>query len=325
MTVQGDDRMKIRFGIMGAGLIAQTFANAARLTDRAEVLAVASKTPGRAADFAQKNDIPTACSYQELLARSDIDAVYIATTTNFHYENAKACLLTGKHVLCEKAMVTCAAHAKELFDLAAEKGLFIMEAMWSRFLPSMVQARQWIQTGRIGKLQAVSAVIGFKCNGDPAGRLLAAELGGGALYDIGVYAIELVTYLVGQPVRQAMGFCRKNAVTGVDENDTFILHFDDVDASVHCLFTAAPKEYILVTGDKGIVEIPTAHINDECILYDAQRQLVEHFKQPFPQGNGFVYQIQEVAACIRAGKTQSDSMPHAATIECAEIFDTLLG
>ena len=135
---------KLRFGIMGAGGIAGHFVRAMAHIKTAEVVAVASKSIERAENFAKQNGLASFCTYDELLARDDIDAVYVATTHNFHYENIKACLEKGKHVLCEKAMVLNEDDARELFALAESKGLFLMEAMWTRFLPSMQKAKKWI-------------------------------------------------------------------------------------------------------------------------------------------------------------------------------------
>lgn len=316
---------KLSFGIIGAGGIASKFAEAVTLTKNASLAAVASKSPERARDFAEKNNVPVACnSYEELLARDDVNIVYIATTHNFHYDNIRMCLEAGKHVVCEKPMVLTEAHARELFCLAREKGLFLMEAMWSRFLPSITQAKAWVLAGKIGKIQSVSAVIGFKSTCDPESRLLNPALAGGAMYDIGVYPIEIITYLVGEKIKGVWGTCRNNPQTGVDENDTFTLSFDSCDAAVQCLFTASPKEYVILNGEKGTIEIPTASTGDECFLYNDRRELVGRFKEKFPMGNGFVYEVREAVDCISSGKTVSEVMPPEATIECAAVFDAVL-
>jgi len=315
---------KLRFGIMGAGGIAHHFARAVQLTDCAELVAAASKDPRRAKSFAAEFGI-RGCSYQHLLEMEEVEAVYIATTHNFHYENIKACLSAGKHVLCEKAMVMHEREARELFALAKEKGLFLMEAMWSRFLPNLVKARSWIEEGKIGKLQSITGAIGFRCSGDPEHRILNKELGGGAMYDIGVYATEITSFLVGEPILECKGFVRTDPRTGVDTAASYLLRFPCVDAALQAVITANVKEYIIANGDKGFIEIPTANVNDECFLYDGERKLVEHFKEPFPEGNGFVYQIRAVAECIRAGACTCPTVPPDVTIECARVFDTLLG
>ena len=315
---------KLRFGIMGAGGIAGHFVRATRLADTAEVVAVASKSIERAEKFAKENNIASFCTYDELLARDDVDAVYVATTHNFHYENIKACLENGKHVLCEKAMVLTEKDATELFALAESKGLFLMEAMWTRFLPSMQKAKKWITDGKIGNIQNISGVIGFKGKDDINGRLLNPDLAGGALYDIGVYVIEIASFLAGEKIVDVCGKVRRDKRTGVDSNVSFLVEFETFDACLQCMITANPKEYMIINGDKGYIEIPRSHVGNECFLYDNERKLKKHFKEEFVGGNGFVYEIEEVAKCIRKGKIQSDTMPAEATIECARVFEKLL-
>ena len=315
---------KLRFGIMGAGRIAGHFVRATKFVDSIKVVAVASKSIERAENFAEENGVASFCTYDELLARDDIDAVYVATTHNFHYENIKTCLEKGKHVLCEKAMVLTEKDATELCDLAESKGLFLMEAMWTRFLPSMQTAKKWITDDRIGKIQSISGVIGFKGDTDPESRLLNPALAGGALYDIGVYVIEIASFLAGEKIIDVCGKVRRDERTGVDSNVSFVVEFETFDACLQCMITANPKEYMIINGDKGYIEIPRSHVGNECFLYDNERNLVKHFKEEFIGGNGFVYEIEEVANCIRTGKIQSDTMPADATIECARVFEKLL-
>ncbi len=315
---------KIRFGIMGAGQIAEKFAHALKQTNTASATAVASKTIEKAEAFAKRNGIPVFCSYEELLSRGDIDAVYIATTHNFHYDNIKACLENGKHVLCEKPMVLTEKEACELFELAKSRNLFLMEAMWTRFLPSMQKAYSWIRDGKIGKIQSISGVIGFKGDLNPESRLLNPALAGGAIYDIGVYVIEIASFLVGEHIVDVMGNVRRDSRTGVDVNVSFVLAFETVDACLQCMFTSNAKEYMIINGDNGYIEIPRFAVNNECHLYDKSRNLSEHFKQEFPEGNGFVYEIEETVNCITNGKIESDIMPARDTIACASVFEKLL-
>ena len=316
--------LKLRFGIIGAGRIAGQFVRATRLTDCAEVIAVASKSLEKAENFAKENSVASFCTYDELLSRDDIDAVYVATTHNFHYENIKACLENGKHVLCEKAMVLTEKDATELFELAKSKNLFLMEAMWTRFLPSMQKAKQCIELGRIGAIQGISGVIGFKGKDDIEGRLLNPKLAGGALYDIGVYVTEIASFLAGEKIAEVCGNVRRDERTGVDSRVSYVLRFETFDACLQCFMTSNAKEYMIINGDNGYIEIPRSHVGNEYYLYDVDRNLVEHFKEEFRGGNGFVYELEEMVSCIRNGKTESDIMPASATVECARVFDKLL-
>ncbi len=313
----------IHFGIIGAGAIANKFCDAVKLVENAEVTAVASSSVERAQAFAAKNGIPAYYgSYEEMLRSADVDAVYIATTHNFHFDNIKLCFRYGKHVLCEKAMVLTADDAREVFRLAEEKQLFCMEAMWSNFLPPVRKAREWILSGVIGEVQSVSAVIGFRGNGNPESRLLNPQLAGGAMYDIGVYPIEIVSYLVGEPIRDCMGMWRAHPVTGVDEQASFLLRYDSCDAAIQCMLTSSAREYTIVNGSEGCIELPFGSGGWTAKRYDGHRGLAETFEEPFT--NGFVFEIEEVVRCIGEGKITSDTMPPSSTIQCAEVFDRVL-
>ena len=313
----------IRFGIIGAGGIANTFAEAVSMTDGAVVTAVASSSMDRAAVFAARHQIPQAFgSYEEMLQKADIDAVYIATTHNFHMDNIRLCLQYKKHILCEKAMVLTADDAREAFRLAKEQNCFLMEAMWSRFLPQYQKAKEWIDTGRIGKIQLVSSLIGFKGSSDPKNRIINPDLAGGALYDIGVYAIEPLTWLIGEKITDVIGVWRPHPVTGVDERVTMILRFESCDAALQCLVSAPTKEYVTIVGDKGTIELPFVSNGHSIRLYGEKRELVEEFTDNWK--NGFVYELREVIDCIHSGRITSSTMPPEATIQCCEIYDKLL-
>ena len=312
-----------RFGIIGAGNIAAHFCRAVELVNDAEVVAVASSSQTRAKEFAEKNGVPEFYgSYEQMLQNADINIVYIATTHNFHMENLRLCFAYGKHALCEKAMVLTEADARETFRLAKEKNLFCMEAMWSRFIPQYQKAKEWITSGRIGSIESASVVIGFRATSDPNHRLINPALAGGAMYDIGVYAIEPLTYLIGEPVEDAIGVWRPHAVTGVDARVTMILRFASCDAALQCLFTSNAKQYVVINGSEGVVELPFVSGGFDAMLYDGRKNLVEHFHEEWP--HNFRFEIEEVVRCIRDGKTQSDIMPPEATIECARIYDKIL-
>lgn len=313
----------IRFGIIGAGNIANRFCNAVKLADGAEVCAAASKSMERAQAFAEKNGIADFYdSYEEMLKKADIDAVYIATTHNFHMENIRLCLEYGKHILCEKSMVLTADDAREVFRLAKEKNLFCMEAMWSNFLPQTQKAKEWITSGAIGEIQAVSAVIGFNGGGNPESRLYNPDLAGGAMYDIGVYPAEIVSYLVGEPIEDCIGTWRPHPVTGVDERTSFIIRYSTCDAAIQCLLTSNAREYMIFNGTKGSIELPWGSSGYTAKRYDDRRQLVETYEKRFE--NGFVYEIEEMIRCISEGKINSDIMPPEATIQCAALYDKIL-
>ena len=307
--------------IWGAGSIAHTHAEALRACG-IPIAAVVSRRESAAGEFAARWGITRFGTDPAILFEDGIDCIHICTPPNLHYEMALECLNHGKHVLCEKAMVLTEADAREAFALAKEKGKFLMEAMWSRFLPQYQTARRWIEEGRIGAIQSAACSIGFRANQNPEGRILNPKLAGGALYDIGVYAIEPLTYLIGEPVEDVLGVWRPHSVTGVDERVTAILRFPCCDAVIQATVAANPREYYYISGDKGFIELPFVTFGDRVRLYDGNRNLVEEVVEPWE--NGFVYEIQEVIRCIREGKLYSETMPPEATIECAQIFDKIL-
>lgn len=312
----------LKFAVLGAGNIAKQFVHAISLVEGAEIIAVASKTYERTTAFQKEHSIPLSySSYEEMLKNPDIDAVYIATTNNYHYDNIIDCLNAGKHILCEKPMVLTEADARKCFELAREKNLFLMEAMWSRCLPALSKAKEWIDSGRLGTICSANSVIGFCADVDTNHRLLNPSLGGGAIYDIGVYAIEIVSYLIGEPVKDIVFTRRNHDITGVDIAVSMILSYSIADACIQCMFTATPKEYTIICGTKGFIEIPASHSIREIYLYDENRTLVERFYAPFE--NGFTFEIGEMIRCISEGQITSEINPPEMTIECAKIFDTI--
>lgn len=312
----------IRFGIIGAGKIAHKFCDAVRKTEGAGMVAVASRTPGKAQAFAVQEGLDAAYDgYEGLLARADIDAVYVATTHNFHYENVRQALLAGKHVVCEKPFVLRESEAAELFDLAKSRGLFCMEAMWSRFLPHIRKVRSWIREGRIGTVELSNYTIGFRAEKDFSNRMYNPDLAGGAIYDLGVYAIEITTYLIPEELQGVCAAVRR-AETGVDRTDVITLQYPHSTASLLCSLSCRLKQEMNIWGTDGSIWIPDAHSSHEAELYDAAGNLVDRFE--FELDNGFLYEAQEAVRCIREGRVESETASHAMTLECARIFEQCL-
>ena len=311
-----------KFGIIGSGKIARKFCDAVSLIEGAEVAAVASKTLDRAKALAEEKSIEAYFGdYEEMLKKSSLDAVYIATTHNFHYENALLCLEYNKPLLIEKPMVLSKKEAIEIFRLAREKNLFVMEAMWSRFLPHNKKAREWIANGAIGTLALVNCAWGFKPNPSIEGRYFSPDLAGGPLYDIGVYSIEVMTHLIGQPIRE-INTMMIPAHTGVDLTDNISIKFDTCIANLQVTYAAKVPMMALLYGTDGYIKIPGYVTGNECFLYDNEGNCIEHFKEQYV--NGFTYEIAETIRCIREGLIESPVVPHADTVTCCEIFDRVL-
>lgn len=317
----------LRFGIMGAGSIAHGFLEAIQVVDGAELVAVASKSLERAEQWREESAISPdelRCygDYESFLKDDSVDVVYIATTTNYHYENIKACLHAGKHVLCEKAMVETEERAREVFALAAEKHLFLMEAMWSRFLPRTEIIRNWIREGRIGAVKLLQSSIGFAAPKDPEGRLYNPALGGGALYDIGVYMIDMLPYLADKKILHTDAIVQF-ASTGVDETIQLSMELEDgILAGGVISFAAKLPEDIYIYGEKGYIRAPKIHWGHEAYLYDENDNQVEAYE--IPHGPGFAYEIREVVRCISEGRMTSEIASPEMTYTSSRIYDKYL-
>lgn len=312
----------IHFGILGAGDIAHKLIDAVRQTAEGEVIAVASKSLDRAKAWAEKEGLKTYYGdYGELLKNPKIDVVYIATTTNAHYENILQCLHAGKHVLCEKSLVRTYEQAKEVCSLAKGKNLFLMEAMWTRFLPKTTTVRNWITQGKIGKVNLMQATIGWKADKVYNKRLFLPELGGGALYDIGIYPLELLPYLVNQKIVEIQPMMKRHS-TGVDDISSLNLRLENCFANLQCSFTTKLPEDLYIYGEEGYIRIPKIHYGNQAFLYNHGDKIIESFEQGAE--NGFIYEVEEVIRCIKNGQTESSVCPHEMTLEAALWIDKVL-
>jgi predicted dehydrogenase len=314
--------MKVRFGIIGAGRIAERFASVARSSERAEVVAVASRDEARAADFASRMGIARRCpSYLDLVRDPEIDAVYVATTHNFHLEQAALCLENGKAVLVEKPLVTARADAEALASLSKSRKLLLMEAMWTRCIPAFRKAREWVREGRIGAPRLVEAAFCFKAPFDPKDRLFNPELAGGALFDAGVYPIEFATGILGENPSRVSGVASIGE-TGVDYFDSIGLGFPSgAVASLACGLTAQVPRDARVYGDEGSVAVYDFLGARKCERFDRDGKPVEAFESKFE--DGFIFEIEHFAELLRKGAIESDLIPQADSVACAGVFDEL--
>lgn len=312
----------LRIGILGAGNIARKFCQAAIEVEEACVVAVASKDITRAEKWAAEERVAKAYgSYAEMLADPEIDLVYIATTNNFHFDHILQCLQAGKHVICEKPMTMTLGQAQTAIDLAGKKNLFLMEAMWSRFLPKSAKVREWIHAGLIGTVQLAQATIGWVADRTVNRRVFDPELGGGALYDLGVYPLDLITYYTDQEIREVQSLI-KLSDTGIDESVSLDVVLDSCFANMQCSVSAKMPEDLYIYGDLGYIRVPKLHFGVNAYRYDTEDQLVECFEGE--DINGFVYEIQEAVKCIGDGRIESRIASHAMTLKSSEIYDICL-
>lgn len=311
------------FAVLGAGNIAPKFVRAARMVG-CEIAAVASRTSAKAAAFSEANDIPHFYSdYAEMLEMERVDCAYIATVPSSHYELTMLCLEHAVPVVCEKAMFRNSKEAESAFSYARSKKLFIMEALWSKFLPANVQAKRWLTEGRIGRPVFCDASIGFRAPDDDANRYFNPALGGGPALDITVYAYEITAFMLGvEP--EIMSANAAPYHTGVNASELVAMKAGQCLCTLRTSFVApARAEGLYIAGEKGRIVVPHPHYASEAFLYDDAMNLIEHFEDKQTE-NGFVYEIQEAVDCITAGRTESGIQPPTATIACAKLFDMLV-
>ena len=311
-----------RWGVIGAGGIATDFCDDLQLLPDHEVVAVGSRAAGTADAFASRFGIERVhASYAELAADDSIDAVYVATPHPMHHDAAMLAIEAGKAVLVEKPFTMDAAEARSLVAAARERGTFLMEAMWTRFLPHMAAVRDVLASGRLGDLVLVTAEHGPWFEKDPAFRLFAPELGGGALLDLGIYPVSFASMVLGTPTRVTA--VSDTAFTGVDAQTSVVLRDD---AGRHAVLTttlsAATTNGAAINGTEARIEIdPTFYrpTSFSIVSRDGERERVE-----IPvEGNGLRFQAAEVGRCLSEGLTESPLLPLDETVSILGTMDEI--
>jgi predicted dehydrogenase len=313
---------KIRWGIIGTGNIAHSFASDLQLCEDAELVAVGSRTLKNANAFGEKFNIPHRhASYTALANNAAVDVVYISTPHPLHCENTLLCLNAGKHVLCEKPFAMHAREAELMIATARAKKLFLMEAMWTRFLPLVVQLRNMLAENVIGEVRMLQADFSFRAPYDSEGRLFNPKLGGGALLDIGVYPINLASMLFGVPER--MTGMAHIGESGVDEQNAILMGYSGGRiATLHSGNRLDSPMEAVIMGSKGSIRLHRFMHRPERMSVTANGK-PEEIIESLVKGKGYLYEAQEVMQCIRAGKTESHTMPLGETLIIVKTMDAL--
>lgn len=313
----------IRWGIVGTGQIAHHFARGLSVVNDAELLAVGSRSLDTADAFGDEFGIERRYgSYDELAADPDIDVVYVSTPHPDHKASTILLLNAGKHVLCEKPFAINAGEAREMVAVARERGLFLMEAMWTRFRPTMVKVRELIAAGELGEIRFLSANIGWKSNFDPEFRLFNPDLGGGALLDGGVYPVSFSSMVLGTP--SAIASVATLGETNVDEQEAISLAFPSgAVAALGVTIQASPISIGLILGTRGRIEIHHDWHRPEGLTFSPYGGEAQTFDYPQTEGNGYQYEAIEVGRCLREGLVESPVMTLDESISIMETMDTL--
>jgi predicted dehydrogenase len=309
------------WGVIGPGAIAAGFADAMQMVDGSRIVAVASRSTERADAFADRFGIPTRyADYAALAEDPEVEVVYVATPQSRHMDDTLALLHAGKHVLCEKPFALDAAQARRMVDEARRNGLFLMEAIWSRYLPAYRSLVEVIGSGRIGEPLLVEADFGFRRPVEPEHRLFRLDLGGGGLLDLGIYPLQLCTLLLG-PVEHvsAEGVIGE---TGVDEHVAAVLRHAGgglgvIKSALRVNMTCSAR----VSGSDGVVSIPALmHCPNSITVMSSGG--VEEIDASY-EGNGLRFEIEEVQRCLAAGETESPTMTLDETIALASTLDDI--
>lgn len=323
-----------RWGLIGPGGIAHRFAEAVHHLPGTHLVAVAGRSEERARAFAaqwSRDGAPAVAAHTSvpaLLERGDLDAVYIATPHAFHGSAVRAALLAGVPVICEKPLVPTAAEAQELIGLAHERGLFLMEALWTRFLPLYDEVGAWLRSGSIGALRAVHSSFAFHLPYDAQHRAFDPVQAGGALLDIGIYNLAISRWAL----EQSLGACPpllqlqchgQLAPSGVDQRVSAQLHFEGgVVAQMFCAFDSQACNSLQIQGEHGSIVVPRNFWQGTQAqrLHAGQEPL--SVERPF-EINGFEGEVREAMRCARAGLVESPRMPHSETLALVQTMDAM--
>ena len=313
---------KLRWGIIGTGLIADLFVTDL-LANGHVVSAVGSRSQGGADAFATKFGIANAhVSYESLVADPEVDVVYVATPHPFHHANATLALEAGKHVLVEKAFTINAADAASIVELAAQKNLVVLEAMWTRFLPHMVRLRELIAEGVIGDVRTVIADHNQNLPQDPSHRLQDPALGGGALLDLGIYPVSFAWDILGAPT--SVSAIAAKTPTGVDRQTAVVLGYaDGQQALIHTALDTAGPNTASVIGTNGWVAIDSVFYNPSSFtVFALDGSVVERYESSV-SNRGMQYQAAELERLVESGQLAGDILPPSETVAIMATLDEI--
>lgn len=313
------------WALIGPGRIARRFAEAVQGLPGTHLAVVQGRELARAQAFAGewaragKPPVQATADLAEALARPDVQAVYVATPHAFHGGAVRAALEAGKAVLCEKPLVASAAEARPLVELAQARGVFLMEAVWTRFLPVYAQVRPWLASGEIGRLRGLQSSFCFRAPFDPSDRMYDPAMAGGALLDLGVYNLTMTQWALAAaqghcPAPRSVQAHGSLAPTGVDQRVWATLAFDHgVVSQFTCAADGPADNALRIFGERGQIVVPHTfwQATEAQLLRDGEPP--QAVQAPFAI-NGFEGEIEETIRCVRAGRVESPQMPHADTL-----------
>ena len=311
----------MNIGFIGAGRIANTLAATMARMEDVNLYAVAARDLDRAQAFAAQYGFDRSYgSYEEMLRDPHVELVYIATPHSHHFGHMKLCIAHGKNVLCEKAFTLNAAQARQIAALARERGVYVAEAIWTRYMPSRAMIDEVLASGIIGSISTLTCNLSYPVTYKE--RIVRPELAGGALLDVGIYGLNFALMHFGDDILRTDSSVRFTD-TGVDAMETITLHYRDGRMAVITAGVLARGDRKgIFYGDKGYIIVENINNPQSISVYDLTDTLVKKLEVP-AQITGYEYQIREAMARIRAGETESASMPLDTTIAVMERMDAL--
>ncbi|MBB3188451.1 Gfo/Idh/MocA family protein [Microbacter margulisiae] len=316
------ENRRVKWGILGTGRIAHTFAQALQVVTNSELIAVGSRNKEKATQFASEFKILKAYgSYEELIGDPEVDVVYIATPHNLHEANTILALNHHKHVLCEKPMGVNRKESLRMMEKAKAENLFLMEALWSRFLPNIIKAKELVDAGEIGEVKLLTAFFSIRSVNGPEHRHFNIDLCGGAILDIGIYNIFLSLFLLGKP--KSFTAMAGLSEQGGDNSSSYTFKYDkDVLAVMYSSFMGEAPIVAEIIGTKG--KLTLEHVwfapgNIKATYLDGSEKIYSFDIK----GNGYEYEAEEAAACILAGKTQSELWSWTDSLQLMEMMDAI--
>ena len=310
----------IRWGIAGPGTIAEKFAVAIKNVTEAKLCAVASRSEERGTAFAKKHNIERVfLGYESMAKDPGIDAVYVSTPHPFHLPVARLFLENGKHVLCEKPLAVNAKEARELARVAEKNGVFLMEAMWTRFLPAVKEAVTLARDGEIGEIRSLTADFCYSLGIGEDDKLLCDYMAGGSLLDVGVYCLHFADLVLGRDPEKI--FATGRVVDGVDLSADILLSYrSGATARLSSAMDHQRPFSAYIYGSEGSIFIPDFYKASEFYIRKGDEE--RHIEMK-PIGDGFEEEIIEVCRCISEGRTESETLPLSVSIELMELTDTV--
>lgn len=311
----------LNMGIIGAGDIAHAMAGTVTKMENINMYAIASRSLEKSNAYKEQYNMEKAYgSYEELVNDENVDVVYIATPHSFHYEQAKLCLEHGKHVLCEKAFTINAKQAREIIEIAKEKGLFLGEAMWTRFMPLVKRMKQMINEGAIGHLEGMHANLNFPMLQKE--RLIKRELAGGALLDVGIYPLTIASVAMGDDI-ESINVTSILTEDGVDKKGQYsIIYKDGQLADLNSGMSSFSDGNATIYGTDGMMILEGVNCPRGLKVFDNQWNLVGDYK---PEGmiTGYEYEVEAMIKAIENKKTCCDEIDHNQTIKMMELMDKI--